>query len=147
MLAGALRHRQGFYKFEGYATRQAMNQRQEPCYFPAIVCAEFDSPIDALVSLCVPADEAMDLVSATWTTGEADCVMTVIDGGRTVAALRTAQGRWAACNAFPERASPSLSEATRQLGKLLRRGRRGMLGCSARQTIACSGADLKHIEN
>ena len=128
MLAGALRHRQGFYKFEGYATRQAMNQRQEPCYFPAIVCAEFDSPIDALVSLCVPADEAMDLVSATWTTGEADCVMTVIDGGRTVAALRTAQGRWAACNAFAGQLCATAREAERRLEKLLKQGRRGTVG-------------------
>lgn len=122
-------HRQGCYKFVRYATRQAMNSRQQhPCFFPAIVCAEFDSPIDALVSLCVPYSEAMELVAASWVVGATDCIVTVIDGGRSVAVLRTERGRWAACNAFPEHASPSPTEAARQLGKLLRRGRRGMLG-------------------
>ena len=34
-------------------------------FIPLIVCAEFDSPIDALLSLCVPHDEVMDMVAAS----------------------------------------------------------------------------------
>ena len=97
-------------------------------YFPAIVCAEHDSPIDALIALCVPQDEALDLVAASWLNGESTCVLTVLDGGRAVAALRTAEGRWAACNAFPEHGCSSRREAERQLQRLLKRGRRGVVG-------------------
>lgn len=71
-------------------------------YFPAIVCAIFDSPIDALVALCVPRDEAMDLVAAFWGEGDAVCIVATLDGGRPVAVLQTPEGRWAACNAFWE---------------------------------------------
>lgn len=96
-------------------------------YFPAILCDEHDSPIDALISLCVPRDEAMDLVVASWTNAatQGECLLAVLDGGRTVAALATAPGRWAACNAFPDDAADSASEAGRRLARLLRRGRRG----------------------
>ncbi len=94
-------------------------------YFPAIVCVECDSPIDALVALCIPRDEAMDLVAASWRGGESACVLATVDGGRRVAALRTPEGRWAACNAFLDKAFNSRGEAERELSKLLKRGRRG----------------------
>lgn len=97
-------------------------------YFPAILCVECDSPIDALVALCIPREEAMDLVAASWRNEESFCVMATVDGGRTVAALRTPEGRWAACNAFPEPCYPTRGEAERQLQKLLKRGRRGYVG-------------------
>ena len=100
-------------------------------YFPAVLCAEYDSPIDALIALCVPRDEVMDLVAASWGEGgHGDecgevCILSTVDGGRSVVAIRTAQGRWAACHAFPELACASRKDAERQLGKLLKRGRRG----------------------
>ena len=49
-------------------------------YFPAVICAEYDSPIDALVGLHVPQDEAMDLVAAAWADGRARCVLAQVDG-------------------------------------------------------------------
>lgn len=101
------------------------------CYFPAIFCAEFDSPIDALISLCVSHDDAMDLVAASWRAGGSSCVVTTIDGGRAVAALRLPAGRWAACNAFLDYACATNSEAERMLKKLLRRRRRGYVGVLA----------------
>ncbi len=97
-------------------------------YFPAILCVECDSPIDALVALCVPRDEAMDLVAASWRGDHAACVLATLDGGRAVAALRTPEGRWAACNAFLDCCCPTSPEAERQLARLLKRGRRGYVG-------------------
>jgi hypothetical protein len=97
-------------------------------YFPAIVCAEFDSPIDALIGLHVPHDEAIDLVVAAWHGGRVDCVLASVDGGRAVAVLRLPEGSWAACNAFPEHVCESRHEAERKLKKLVKRGRRGMVG-------------------
>ena len=105
-----------------------MTEGSTEFYFPAIVCAEHDSPIDALVGLCVPLGEAMDLVAASWRNGESGCVLTIIDGGRAVAALRTEDGRWAACNAFLDYRCATRGEADRQLQKLLKRGRRGLVG-------------------
>ena len=108
-----------------------MNSSQLPAghrYFPATLCSEHDSPIDALVALCVPRDEAMDLVAASWRGRAADCILATIDGGRDVAALRTAQGRWAACHAFLEHGGATRAEAERQLHKLLKRGRQGCVG-------------------
>ena len=100
-------------------------------YFPALECALFDSPIDALLSLCVGHDEAMELVTASWRNALTDdfpeapsCLLTEVDGGRSVVVLRTADGRWAACNAFPELACATRSEAERRLKKLQKRGRR-----------------------
>ena len=101
-----------------------MTEAHSPYFFPVVVLAEFDSPIDALLELCVPMDEAMDLVAAVWGREDMSCVLATIDGGRQVAAVRTPEGRWAACNAFPEKGG-RVGEAERQLGKLLRRGRRG----------------------
>ena len=97
-------------------------------YFPAILCVECDSPIDALVALCIPRDEAMDLVAASWRSEQSHCILATVDGGRSVAALRTPEGRWAACNAFPEPWYATHREAERQLQKLLKRGRRGYVG-------------------
>jgi hypothetical protein len=105
-----------------------MNALPREQYFPAIVCAEHDSPIDALISLCVPFDEAMDLVAASWRNEWGGCLVATIDGGRVVAVLRTGEGRWAACNAFLDYCSPTPREAERQLTKLLKRGRKGMVG-------------------
>lgn len=94
-------------------------------YFPAIVCAEHDSPIDALLALSVPRDEAMDLVAASWQSGEAICLVAILDGGRPVVVLRTPEGRWAACNAFFSDLSSTPEAAGRRLNKLLKRQRRG----------------------
>ena len=97
-------------------------------FLPLIVCAEFDSPIDALLSLCVPHDEVMDLVAASWLDDGRDCVATQIDGGRAVAVLRLASGRWAACNAYPRHACATRNEAERRLAKLRKRHQQGLVG-------------------
>ncbi|WP_301103059.1 hypothetical protein [Propionivibrio sp.] len=97
-------------------------------YFPAILCVECDSPIDALLALCVPRDEAMNLLAAAWRNDEFECVVASVDGGRSVAVLRTPEGRWAACNAFLDHVCLTRHEAERQLKKLLKRGRRGYIG-------------------
>lgn len=124
-------------------------------YFPAIVCAEYDSPVDALVALTVPRDEALDLVVAAWpvwqrqrpeplppaladefankvcseaAAQELPALLTQIDGGRHVAVLLTRSGRWAACNAFPEPPCLTLAAAEARLARLLRRGRHGCIG-------------------
>ena len=96
-------------------------------YFPAIVCRECDSPIDALVALCVPRDEAMDLVAASWRDEAGVCLLATVDGGRRVVVMRTADGRWAACNAFLEPGFATPAEAERELKKLLKRKRRGIV--------------------
>ena len=97
-------------------------------YFPAILCALYDSPIDALVAQCVPRDEAIELVTAAWADDPHSCILTTVDGGRSVVALRTEHGRWAACNAFPDRSSATRDDAERALKKLLKRGRQGYVG-------------------
>ncbi|WP_221227642.1 hypothetical protein [Rhodocyclus tenuis] len=124
-------------------------------YFPAIICAEFDSPIDALLALTVPRDEALDLVVAAWpewrrelaapvspappdelankvyvaaAAQDLPALLTRISGGRHVAVMLTAAGRWAACNAFPEPPCLSLADAEARLAQLLRRRRRGCIG-------------------
>lgn len=99
----------------------------EPLYFPAVVRSLHDSPIDALVALAVPRDEAMDLVAASWSRGDRSLVAW-IDGGRPVAVVRTPEGRWAACNAFLDQATADPDEAARRLTKLAKRGRRGLVG-------------------
>ena len=118
-------------------------------FFPCLICAEFDSPIDALISLCVPLDEARDLVAASCLFGlhgelnGAPCLITQINGGRAVAALRTPHGRWAACNAFLHQAKTSQSEAERVLNTLLKRGRRGLIGVMSAENPepACMGKE------
>jgi hypothetical protein len=37
------------------------------------------------------------------------------------------EGRWAACNAYPEHAAATAAESERRLAKLLKRGRRGLV--------------------
>ena len=108
--------------------RVLMNECLPKRYFPAVICAVFESPIDALIGLHVPQDEAMDLVAAAWMGEDAACVLATVDGGRSVAAIRLEDGRWAACNAFLEASCASPGEAARRLQKLLKRGRRGMIG-------------------
>ncbi|GHU26734.1 hypothetical protein AGMMS50256_04720 [Betaproteobacteria bacterium] len=97
-------------------------------YFPAVICAEYDSPIDALVGLHVPQDEAMDLVTAAWADGCARCVLARVDGGRHVVAILLPNGHWAACNAFVGQACATPREAERRLKKLTKRGRQGTVG-------------------
>ena len=97
-------------------------------YFPAISCGEFDSPIDALRALCVPHDEAMELVAAAWAHGDEENLVTTVDGGRPVAAVFTPAGRWAACHAFLDHPCTTRREAERRLQKLLKRGRTGYVG-------------------
>jgi hypothetical protein len=70
----------------------------------------------------------MDLVAASWHDDDSACVVATLDGGRCVAALRTPQGRWAACNAFVAAGCSTRREAERLLQKLLKRGRRGYVG-------------------
>ena len=99
-------------------------------YFPAIVRVESDSPIDALLALCVPRNEAMDLVAASWIGGGTSCcLVTTIDGGRPVVVLRTPDERWAGCNALLGELCVTPQEAARRLGKLLGRHRRGYVAC------------------
>jgi hypothetical protein len=98
-------------------------------YFPAIACIICDSPIDALVALCVPRVEAMMIVSASWPRADAtECFVATLHGGRPIAALRTPEGRWAACNAFLEELFATPEAAARRLTQLLKRGRRGYIG-------------------
>lgn len=97
-------------------------------YFPAIVCIVCDSPIDALVALCVPRDEAMALVTASWGESEAGCIVATLHGGRPIAVLPTPEGRWAGCNAFLDEFFATPQEAGRRLDKLLKRGRMGYIG-------------------
>ena len=92
-----------------------------------MICAEYDSPIDALTGLRVPQDEAMNLVAAG--SGEQTrCVLAQLDGGRRVAAILLPNGRWAACNAFVEQVCATPREAERRLKKLAKRGQRGTVG-------------------
>lgn len=95
-------------------------------YFPVVIHSEHSSAIDALLALDVPRDEVMDLVVAHF--GRPDCtILTRVDGGRAVAAVPLADGRWAAGNAWPEQACESRDEAGRRLLRLCKRGRRGLL--------------------
>lgn len=104
-------------------------------YFPAILCTVCDSPIDALVALCVPRDDAMDLVAASWRARETGCIVAMLDGGRPVAVLLTPEGRWAACNAFLDELCTTPQEAGRRLSKLLKRGRQGYVGFIRREPV------------
>ena len=105
-------------------------------YFPAVVCAEFDSPVDALRSLCVPHDEAMDLVAATAPGDASYALLARIEGGRCVAAIPVTTGRWAACHAYPEHAGASRAEAERRLRKFVRGKKRGLVGMLDARTLA-----------
>ena len=101
-------------------------------FVPVVVCSEHDSPIDALLALHVAHDDAVDAVAAA-IHGAAGvlppgfAVLAESDGGRAVAAVRTAEGRWAAGNAFPEKIGSSAAVAERELKRLLKRGRCGLV--------------------
>jgi hypothetical protein len=102
-----------------------------PYFFPAVLRSEHDSPIDALVALGVPREECMELVAACWHRASHDpghSLLATVDGGRAVAVLPLTDGRWAACNAFPEQACSSRQEAARRAGKLAKRGRQALVG-------------------
>ena len=102
---------------------------ENPCgYFPAILCQTCDSPIDALVALCLPRDEAMLLVTSAWRKKGSDCLVATLHGGRKIAVLATPEGRWAACNAFMDELYATPQEAGKRLEQLLKRGRRGYVG-------------------
>jgi hypothetical protein len=101
---------------------------QREAYFPAVILGEYDSPIDALLSLRVPRGEAMDLLAAAWADGCARCVLARVVGGRYVAAMLIPGGRWVACYAFVELSCATPREARRRLDKLAKRGRRGTIG-------------------
>ena len=105
-----------------------MSPMSAPRYLPAIVCAVYDSPIDALIGMHLPQDEAMEVVAAAWHRGQTRCVLAEVDGGRAVAAILSEDGRWYGCNAFPEPPCASLADAERQLKKLAKRGRQGCVG-------------------
>ncbi len=106
-----------------------LDKRANPCgYFPAILCQTCDSPIDALVALCLPRDEAMLLVSSAWHENGAACLVATLHGGRKIAVLPTPEGRWAACNAFMDELYATPQEASKRLDRLLKRGRRGYVG-------------------
>lgn len=65
----------------------------------------------------------------------ADKKVAHVDGGRSVAAIRLPNGRWAACNAFPEHHCVSRPDAERRLSKLLKRGKRGLLGTLRKRSV------------
>ena len=103
-----------------------------PRYLPVVVCGAHDSPLDALLALHVAQDDAADAVAAALhatdgalTPGFA--VLAEADGGRPVAAVRTADGRWAAGNAFPDKACATPAGAERELKRLVKRGRHGLV--------------------
>lgn len=95
-------------------------------YFPVVIHSEHHSAVDALLALDVPRDEAMDLVVAHF--GAPHCaILACVDGGRAVAAVPLADGRWLAGNAYPGHAVASRAEAERRLARLCKRGRRGVV--------------------
>lgn len=101
-------------------------------YLPAIIRSEHDSAFDALLALDLPRSEAMDLTVAVWGR-TAGSILAAADGGRPVAAVPLPDGRWAACNAYPEHAATTRGEAERNLAKLLKRGRRGIVAEALRR--------------
>ena len=54
-------------------------------------------------------------------------VLAETDGGRPVAAVRSETGRWVAGNAFPDKACATAAGAERELTRLVKRGRRGLV--------------------
>lgn len=100
-----------------------------PLFYPAIVRDRFVSPIDALVALGIPGDESTDLVIASWHTSATDrrvpSIVATTYGGRPVAVVPLADGRWAACNIFLDTLCATAQEAERRLDRLLKPGTRG----------------------
>ncbi len=112
-------------------------------YFPAIACVVCDSPIDALVALCVRRDEAMMLVAAARENKQTECILTTLHGGRSIAVVLTPEGRWAACNAFLDEIFATPQEADRRLYQLLKRGRQGYVGTVSLSTELQPGAGFR----
>ena len=83
----------------------------------------------ALIALDIPRGEVMNLIVARWGADTA-AILAEVDGGRPVAAVPMPDGRWAACNTFPEQYCQCPAEAQRRLNKLLKRGRRGLVACA-----------------
>ncbi|EXI74558.1 MAG TPA: hypothetical protein PK440_06000 [Candidatus Accumulibacter phosphatis] len=115
-------------------------------YFPAIVRAELDSALDALLALTVPRGEAMDLLAASWLAHEPDCLLTTIDGGRPVVVLRTESGRWAACNALLHHSCSSHADAERRLHRLLRHHQRGYVVCLPPRMLKLPGHGSRAVD-
>ena len=70
-------------------------------YFLARPLAVFDSPIDALASLCIGHDERMNLVRATCFDAPVEAGFALIalqNTKRKVAAVKTASGKWQAAS-------------------------------------------------
>ena len=107
-------------------------------FYPAIMRDRFASPIDALVSLGVPADEARDLVVASWCASGAGSIAATTYGGRPVAVLLLPDGRWAACNVFLDALCTTQQEAERRLARLLKPGTRGSASVLALRAGALS---------
>lgn len=97
-------------------------------YYPAIVRAYFDSPIDALVSLGVAHDEAMNLVAASWRAHGPGSLLATLPGDRQLAVVPVSAGRWAACSIFGDAHCATHQDAERRLDRLLRPGMRGIAG-------------------
>ena len=101
-------------------------------YLPVVVCSEHDSPLDALLALHVAQDDAADAVAAALHACDGDfapgfAVLAETDGGRPVATVRSETGRWVAGNAFPDKACATAAGAERELTRLVKRGRRGLV--------------------
>lgn len=97
-------------------------------YLPAVIRSEHDAALDALLALDLPRDEAMDLLVAAWPQ-DGLAIVAAGDGGRPVAAVPLANGRWAACNVFSAYLAGTPDEARRHLRRLAKRGRRGVVAC------------------
>ena len=100
-------------------------------FFPVVVCSAHDSPLDALLAMHVAQDEAADAVAAALFTAvdppPGFAVLAEVDGGRAVAAVHTADGRWAAGNAFPEQGGATYAVAERTLSRVVKRGRHSLV--------------------
>ena len=105
-----------------------MNECPGERHIPVVICSVHDSPVDALISMHVPQDEAMALVTASWPQNGVTCLLAAVDGGRHVAAVRLPDGHWAAGNAFVADGCMSRQDAERRLLRLLKRGRTGTVG-------------------
>ncbi len=108
-------------------------------YFPATVCRECDSPIDALQAACVGQREAMDLVVASWSDPEACCLLAKDGGGRYVLVIRLAGGRWAACHPWLAHPYRSHRDAERCVKQSRRHRCRGIVVRIAFSLLVANG--------
>ena len=103
-------------------------------YIPVVVHSEHEAALDALLSIGVPRDEAMDLIVSGWQRLR-ETIFAHTDGGRPVAVVPLSDGRWAAGNAFPGLASPSEAVAMRSLARVAGRGGRGLVVSASADTL------------